>query len=46
MEQFKQRLFEIFTKYVQIESGSEEDTNLSPSTPTQFDFAKILKKDL
>lgn len=46
MKDFKEPLFKVFTKYVQIESGSEEDTNLSPSTPVQFEFAKVLKQDL
>lgn len=46
MQHLKEHLLKTFTKYIQIESGSEEDTNLSPSTPTQFEFAKILKKDL
>lgn len=43
---FKTRLLELFTKYIQIESGSDEKSNTSPSTAAQTALAKILEADL
>lgn len=46
MENFKQRILEVFTKYTQVESGSDENSQSSPSTKGQLELAKILKEDL
>lgn len=46
MQDLKNRILEVFTKYVQIESSSDESSVASPSTPAQMEFAKILKADL
>lgn len=46
MENFKNRILEVFTKYVQIESGSDENSQSSPSTKGQLELAEVLKKDL
>ena len=39
-------LIERFIKYVKFETTSDENTGVTPSTPTQMVFAKELKKDL
>ena len=39
-------LIERFLKYVKFETTSDENTGVTPSTPTQMVFAKELKKDL
>ena len=46
MENFKERILEVFTKYIQVESGSDENSQSSPSTKGQLELAKILKEDL
>lgn len=46
MTELKQKLLDVFTKYVQIESGSDENSSSDPSTKTQMDLALILKEDL
>lgn len=46
MTDFKQRLLDVFTKYVQIESGSDENSPSDPSTAAQTDLALVLKEDL
>ena len=46
MECFKSRIFDIFTKYIKIESGSDDKSNTFPSTASQKAFAKILAQDL
>lgn len=39
-------LVERFLKYVKVETTSDDNTGVTPSTPTQMAFAKILKQDL
>ena len=39
-------LIERFIKYVKFETTSDDNTGVTPSTPTQMVFAKELKKDL
>ena len=39
-------LVERFLKYVKFETTSDENSGVTPSTPTQMVFAKELKKDL
>lgn len=39
-------LLERFLKYVKIETRSNENSHTTPSTPTQLEFAKMLKKEL
>ena len=39
-------LLERFLKYVKIDTMSSEDTNTTPSTPKQFDLAKVLVDEL
>ncbi len=46
MKNFKERILEVFTKYIQVESGSDENSQSSPSTKGQLELAKILKEDL
>lgn len=46
MINFKKQVLETFTKYAQIESGSDFKSQFTPSTQTQVEFAKILKADL
>jgi len=43
---FKSRIQEIFTKYVQIESGSDEKSETFPSTAAQRTFAEVVASDL
>ena len=48
-QEYKEILLKNFTKYVQIWSesnGELADKGVFPSTPQQFDFAKILEQDL
>ncbi len=35
-----------FLKYVKYDTQSDELTNMTPSTPGQFEFAKVLEKEL
>ena len=45
----KNKLLERFVKYVQIWSESDSqaaDKGVFPSTPQQFDFARIMKAEL
>ncbi len=46
MINFKKQVLETFTKYAQIESGSDFNSKTTPSTQTQVELAKVLKKDL
>ncbi len=46
MTDFKKQVLETFTKYAQIESGSDLISKTTPSTQTQVEFAKVLKADL
>lgn len=46
MKNFKEKLLNSLTKYVQIESGSEFDKETCPSTPGQLELARTLEKDL
>ena len=46
MINFKKQVLETFTKYAEIESGSDFKSQTTPSTQTQVEFAKILKADL
>lgn len=46
MIDFKKQVLETFTKYAQIESGSDFKSQTTPSTKTQVEFAKVLKADL
>ena len=46
MINFKKQVLETFTKYAQIESGSDPKSQTTPSTQTQVEFAKVLKADL
>ncbi len=46
MINFKKQVLETFTKYAQIESGSDFKSQTTPSTQTQVEFAKVLKADL
>jgi len=46
MINFKKQVLETFTKYAQIESGSDPKSQTTPSTQTQVEFAKLLKADL
>ncbi len=46
MINFKKQVLETFTKYAQIESGSDLKSTSTPSTQTQVEFAKVLKSDL
>ncbi len=46
MINFKKQVLETFTKYAQIESGSDLKSQTTPSTQTQVEFAKVLKADL
>lgn len=39
-------LIDRFLKYVKFDTQSDETTNLTPSTPGQFEFAKFLKREL
>ncbi len=39
-------LVERFLRYVQVETTSDESTEVTPSTPTQMAFAKMLKQEL
>ena len=39
-------LIERFLKYVKFDTQSDEETNLTPSTPGQMVFAEALKKEL
>lgn len=39
-------LTERFLKYVKYDTQSDEETNLTPSTPGQFKFAQVLEKEL
>ena len=46
MINFKKQVLETFTKYAEIESGSDPKSKTTPSTQTQVEFAKVLKADL
>ena len=46
MTDFKNQVLETFTKYAQIESGSDFKSKTTPSSQTQVEFAKVLKADL
>ncbi|MBO7605690.1 MAG: peptidase T [Elusimicrobiaceae bacterium] len=46
MINFKKQVLETFTKYAEIESGSNPKSQTTPSTKTQVEFAKVLKADL
>ncbi len=39
-------LTERFLKYVKYDTQSDEETNLTPSTPGQYKFAQVLEKEL
>lgn len=39
-------LMERFLKYVKIETRSDEKSETIPSTPSQMEFAEMLKKEL
>ena len=39
-------LTERFLKYVKYDTQSDEETNLTPSTPGQYKFAQALEKEL
>jgi len=39
-------LVERFLKYVKVETTSDDNTGVTPSTPTQMAFAKILQQEL
>ena len=40
------KLVERFLKYVKFDTQSDEFTNLTPSTPGQMDFARVLRDEL
>ena len=46
MVNFKDQVLKTFTKYAQIESGSDFKSKTTPSTQAQVEFAKMLKADL
>ena len=39
-------MLERFKKYVKFETRSDESSKIIPSTPTQYEFAKLLVEDL
>lgn len=40
------KLVERFLSYVKVETTSDDNTGVTPSTPTQMAFAKVLKQEL
>ena len=46
MEDIKRAVLERFLRYVQIDTQSDEDSELYPSTKKQFDLANLLEKEL
>lgn len=43
---FTQKLQERLTRYVKIDTHSDDSSTTQPTTPMQMDFAKLLKKEL
>lgn len=41
-----EKVVERFIKYVEIDTQSDEDSGVTPSTPTQMEFQKMLKEEL
>src|SRR5690554_3969779 len=42
----KEEIIERFTRYVKIDTQSNEESNTTPSTPGQFDLIHVLIKEL
>ena len=40
------KLVERFLNYVKYETTSDENTGVTPSTPTQMAFARVLEQEL
>ena len=43
---FQMRAYERFLKYAKIHTQSSEDTGVTPSTPVQWDLARVLEQEL